>query len=368
MSRSWVLMMLCAIALWMSNDAMAQAIDDDDMGAAQEACEDVAEALREACLDAEIAKLERVLIARRAYQGWLADRLVEDGGARNLALAVYLRRSALAMSAAIDEATPSAEKADGLLSAWMDAARADAGHDGVAWSLLASTAGSKGKPHLQGDDIARAWAEAEPDNLTPLLILMRSNDDAETIFASLDSRSRHAIYWGEVQALGLHAVERHPPKAEWRDDIPEFSNDGYEAFGAGLASLLTLPSYQYILAACKPPLIDISDRRAQCHRLGSMLQEDADTLIGNFIGNALLRNSAGSGTERAAAETARNRLRWLQSQAQAYQGPAYEAAYRAALREGSSFNERTLIERTLQAVGAAPEPPDDWVPDVVSPK
>jgi hypothetical protein len=169
--------------------------------------------------------------------------------------------------------------------------------------------------------------------------------------------------------LGLHAVERHPPKAEWRDEITEFSNASQSTFGTELASVLALPLYQHLIAACKPPLIDSThDRRAQCTRLGSMLQNHADTLIGNFIGNALLRFSADSDAARTTAGAARNRLCWRQSQVQAYEGPAYEAAYQAALREGGPFDESTLIDRALKAVGAAPEPPDDWVPDVVSPK
>ena len=368
---------MCVVALSMAAGVIAWTqATADDLGTPEEACVEVDAASLDACLDAEFAKQERTIIATRAYQIWLADRLAEDGGARNLALALHLRHRALAapevlnQADVVNQADHAADEIDGLLSNWMDKASAGAGHDGVVWALLASTAELPLMPKPHGVDLTHAWAEAEPDNLTPLLMRMRSQDDAAMIFAALDVRSRHAIYWDEVQALGLHAVERHPPKAQWRDEMPAFFKAGHEHFGTELASALALPLYQHLMAACKPPLIDTKfDRRAQCSRLGTMLQDRADTLIGRFIGNALLRFSADSDAARATAEVARNRLRWRQSRVQAHQGAAYDAAYQAALREGGPFDETMLIDRALKAVGVElSEPPDDWVPDVVSPK
>lgn len=319
-------------------------------------CADAPPMLRQACLDAE----RRADAAQRAYALWLADQLAADGDARDLALALFVRRGALLTPDVLAGiADGKAVPPDPVLERWYRKAYAKAGRDGVTWSLLASAWGQMAMPRPADRDAQAVWAKAEPDNLAPLLLALREGEGIDAVFAALPKRSHNRVYWNAVQALAMDAVRRHPPKPEWRDAIPALRDKPLEAYGQELGTAVELPSYRGLLEACTPHAA-ATDRRAPCRALSIVMQDTSDVLIGRMIGNLLLRLNATDDAGRAAAHAGWRPLFWRQRQLGAHGDARYEAAYRDALRTDPAADEVTLIDSALRAVGADPVPPADW--------
>lgn len=313
--------------------------------------------MRPGCIDSA----RRSDTAERAYALWLADRLAEDGGARNLAFALFVRRGALLTPETLRQAAAGTTAPDPTLAAWYRRAWDGAGDDGVAWSLLASAQGQPLMPALAGRDAVAAWAKAQPDNLAPMLLARRDGEPMDAIFAALDTRSRNAVYWNPVQALAMDAVRRHPPKAEWRDAVPALRDGALDAYGLELGTAVELPSYRSLIEACGPPARDtLPERRAQCRRLGTTLQDASDAMIARMVGNLLLRLSADDDASRAAAHAAWRPLFWRQKMIGEHGDDRYQAAYRDALRADPAQDEVSLVDHALRAVDVDPAPPADW--------
>jgi len=320
-------------------------------------CADTPLPLRPGCIDSA----RRSDTAERAYALWLADRLAEDGGARNLAFALFVRRGALLTPETLIQANAGTAVPDATLVRWQRRAWDDAGDDGVVWSLLASAEGQPLMPTQAGRDAVAAWAKAEPDNLAPLLLARRDGEPVEAIFVALDARPRNTLYWNAVQALAIEAVLRHPPKAEWRDAVPALRERPLEAYGAELGAAVELPSYRSLITACSPPARDaVPERRAQCRQLGTRLQDVSDAMIARMIGSLLMRLSADDEATRAAAHAAWRPLFWRQKLVGEHADARYDAAYWAALRADPTQDEVALIDHALRAVGVDPAPPGDW--------
>lgn len=319
-----------------------------------EPCSDVPLMLRQTCRDAE----RRTDAAQRAYALWLADRLAEDGGARDLAFALFVRRGALLTPEALARIDGGEALVDPVLERWYRKAYAKAGRDGVAWSLLASAWGQMAMPRPADRNAQAAWAKADRDNLAPLLLALREGEGLDVVFAALPKRPHNRVYWNAVQALAMDAVRRHPPTPEWRDAIPALRDKPLEAYGQELGTAVELPSYRGLLEACTPH--DTVDRRTPCRALGATMQDASDVLIGRMIGNLLLRLNAVDDAGRAAAHAGWRPLFWRQRQLGAHGDARYDAAYRDALRADPAADEVTLIDRALRAVGADPLPLADW--------
>jgi len=345
---------LCAGAWTPPTRAQAAATLEERFAAG---CADTPLPMRPGCIDAA----RRADTAERAYALWLADRLAEDGGARHLAFALFVRRGALLTPETLAQAVAGAAAPDAALDAWYRRARDAAGDDGVVWSLLASAQAQPLMPAPAGDDATAAWAEAQPDNLAPLLLARRADAPLDALFAALDARPRNAVYWDPVQALAMDAVRRHPPKAEWRDAIPALRDGALDAYALELGAAVELPPYRSLIEACSPPARDaVPERRAQCRRLGTTLQDASDVMVARMIGNLLLRLSADDDASRAAAHAAWRPLFWRQRLIGEHGDARYQSAYRDALRADPAQDEVTLIDRALRAVGVDPAPAADW--------
>lgn len=319
------------------------------------ACADTPLMLRPTCLDAA----RRADEAQRAYALWLADRLAEDGGARDLAFALFVRRGALLTPEALVRIDDGEALVDPVLERWYSKAYAKAGRDGVAWSLLASAWGQLAMPKPADRDAQTAWAKADRDNLAPLLLALREGEGIDAVFGALPKRPHNRVYWNAVQALAMDAVRRHPPTSEWRDAIPALRDKPLEAYGQELGTAVELPSYRGLLEVCTPHDAG-PDRRGPCRDLATEMQDGSDVLIARMIGNLLLRLNATDDAGRAAAHAGWRPLFWRQRQIGAHGDARYEAAYRDALRADPAADEVTLIDRALRAVGADPVPPVDW--------
>ena len=356
--KNGVLACLLAVA-WLAvagaPQASAEAPVAPSMPGPTASCADAPPMLRQACLDTE----RRADAAQRAYALWLADRLAEDGGARDLAFALFVRRGALLTPDLLAQLAEGPVATDPVLERWYRKAYAKAGRDGVAWSLLASAWGQAAMPRPADRNAQAAWAKADRDNLAPLLLALRAGEGIDAVFAALPKRPHNRVYWNAVQALAIDAVRRHPPKPEWRDAIPALRDKPLEAYGQELGTAVELPSYRGLLEACTPH-DGGPDRRGPCRDLAIALQDRSDVLIARMMGNLLLRVNAADDAGRAAAHAGWRPLFWRQRQIGAHGDARYEVAYRDALLADPAADEVTLIDRALRAVGADPVPPADW--------
>ena len=133
---------------------------------AEEPCAEISVFARARCLREEDARHEKMKRASREYHAWLADRLAEDGGARNFALAANLRALSLGGELFYTSANLPLLEGDARLAEWVDRASRDVGGDGLVHMLLIRPFSPRDEARVQA---ARdAWRDADRANLAPL--------------------------------------------------------------------------------------------------------------------------------------------------------------------------------------------------------
>ncbi|MFD0725918.1 hypothetical protein [Lysobacter brunescens] len=312
---------------------------------------------REAERDAERSRTSR------DYHAWLADRLAEDGSARDLAIAAHLR--AMSISGTLYEtgdSLPSLDK-DTRLAAWVQRATREGPDDPLVHMLLNRRFSTSDTMRLAA--LHAQWARIEPGNVVPLMFAAETERPrASALPIRSPTASRFDLHYNALLLAVIDAFERHPPGANraavlFGGDVPTL----YSYASSMAMAMLQLPRFIDTIDACRgDALVSAPERRTDCQQLGHLLADDSDTLIAHMMGLALLVRASDTPCERAAAEERRRQAGWLMhewrvlSDDQAIQ--ADETASRQAL--SSTQDEMSYMRVILQHHGIATEPAPDW--------
>ena len=390
-----VLLSLCAGALPAQSGVLVTGTPftlEEFMIEAREACDGLRGRERRRCVReaeaearASAERLAAVAPVALAYRKRLVEGLAAEGDARSLALAAVLGSDG-PLESPVE--TPGAS--DDIDALWQQDPRV------VQWrdaALAASAAEDKDDPLVlvlayvvSGDDvelqralIAR-WRAAEPDNLQPILVdaeLRRADTRGpsyestplpEPLFADAVRATRYREYFADLHRLAIHALRRHPPtEAElqaFRAHEPAFSADA-AGLGLGLGFWVAGPSTAYapLFRSCDESLYATRPgRREDCRRLGRLMSERGETLIGHLVGVALLRKTASDEAQREEARALREPYEWRSAQMQKTEIDlaAWSAGQVALLLRESDVTEAQMVEAGLQAMGLPTEPPAGW--------
>lgn len=305
-------------------------------------------------VDVQAVAAERVW---RNYQRRVAVELAESGQPRELALAAVLQD--LANSDEEGEVPD-----DATTAAWRQAAAAAAGADAIANATLVMGA-QAGSPLY--DQAARRWAQAEPDNLAPRLLL---EDGAEIALAEAPGLRRFDLHMYEHVRWMQSALQKHPPTANERavlfegEDIPLQEHAAISAMA--LWAAVAMPSLEPIGEACQGSALRSTPTRAGgCANIARVLVDHSDSSLGRMVGIGMLERMAGNASERAEAQALRRRMDWqmLEWGRIATGQPRDGAAqFVRLLADPQVRTEQDLIERVLAEAGVALEPPAGWQP------
>jgi len=304
-----------------------------------------------------------------AYDGYslrLSQTLAAKGGARNLALAAWLRdlggrRNAVAGMP--DDDTPSQAMPEGAqVAAWRrDAARAR-DRDLMTDLLLVSVDGTVGR------DAATRWAAAEPDNAAPLLFQGLS---ADGLLAAMRGRQRFDLHFIDESRWLAGVYAANPPNAAelapLSDDDAPLSPDAITVNGSGgLWATVAIPNFRDLVRACSGTALRATPTRpADCAHAADVMADASDTAIGRLIGIGLRERSASDDAVRAAAQQARRRSDWQLSEwGRVAQSLPDDGApqFLRLLRDPSVHTEIDLIGRALREANVPLDPPAGWQP------
>ena len=305
-------------------------------------------------VDARAVAAERVW---RNYQQRIAVVMAETGQPRELALAAVLH----------DFANADAEGGfpdDAATAAWRQAAAQGAGADVIANSMLMMGSEAGG---AQREQAARRWAQAEPDNIAPLLLL---EDGGGRVLGGARGLRRFDLHMYDQVRWIQSALLRHPPSAAERAVL--FDDDGgtveeYAAISAmALWAAVAIPSLQPLTQGCEPgALRSTPTRAADCGHIARTLVGYSDSSLGRMLGIGMLERLAGNASERAEAQALRRRMDWQMLEwGRIAAGQPRDGAPQFArlLGDPQVRTEQDLIERILAEAGVPLDPPAGWQP------
>lgn len=355
---------------------------------AREACDGLRGRERKRCIReaeaearASAERLAAVAPVAYAYRKRLVEGLAAEGTARSLALAAVLGLDGPLEAPGASDEIDALWQQDPRIAQWRDAA------------LAAGAAGGEDDPivlvlafAVSGDDVelqrvlTARWRAAEPDNLQPILVeaeLERERASqassqtaplSEPLFAAAVRTVRYREYFVDLHRLAIQALRRHPPtEAElqaFRAHEPAFSADA-AGLGLGMALWAVGPSTAYgpLFRSCDEGLYAThAGRREDCRRLGRLMAERGETLIGYLVGVALLRKTASDEAQREEARALREPYEWRAAQIRNMDIDlaAWSAAQVARLMREGDVTEAQMVEAGLQAMGLPTEPPPEW--------
>ena len=306
-------------------------------------------------LDAQAIAAERVW---RNYQQRIAVAIAGSGQTRDLALAAVLQDVATA-----DPDQPSASDADAR--AWRQAAAGIAGQDVLANAMLMMGDGD-GAQALR-EQAARRWAQAEPDNIAPLLF---QHDGVDALLANARHLTRFDLHmYDQVRWIQSKLVQ-HPPSANEREvlfgeeAVPIQEHAAVSAMA--LWAAVAIPSLQELAEACEGrALRATASRGADCAHVARVLVGYSDSSLGRMLGIGMLETMAGNASERAEAQALGRRMDWqmlewgrISSQQPRDGAPQFVRL----LADPQVRTEQDLIERILTEAGVALDPPAGWQP------
>ena len=304
--------------------------------------------------DAQAVAAQRVW---RNYQQRVAVLLAETGQPRDLALAAVLEELTSVDAEGRIADNPTAD-------AWRAAAAAGAGADVIANSML-----------MMGEEAASAvreaaalrWAQAEPDNIAPRLLL---EGGAEMALARARDMRRFDLHMYDQVRWIQSALLRHPPTAAERAVL--LGSDGGTAeeraaiSAMGLWAAVAMPTLQPLAEACGGSALRATPaRRADCEHIARTLVGYSDTSLGQMFGIGMLERMAGSASGRAEVQALQRRMDWQMLEwgriatAQERDGAAQ---FVRLLADPSVQTEQDLVERILAEAGVPLDPPAGWQP------
>lgn len=305
--------------------------------------------------DAQAIAAERVA---RNYHQRIAAQIAGSGQARDLALAAVLRELAVA-----DPRDRS--QADGQAGAWRSAAAGQAGADALANALLMM--GSGASDDTVREQAAQRWAQAEPDNIAPLLF---QGDGVETLLAGARGYTRFDLHmYDQVRWIQSKLVQHAPTANEQAvmfgaEAAPVEEHAAISAMAIWAA--VAIPSLQELVQACEgPALRATSTRRDDCEYLARILVGASDSSLGRMLGIDMLARMAGNASERAEAQALRRRMDWQMlewGRISAQQPREGAPQFVRLLADPSVRTEHDLIERILTGAGVPLDPPAGWQP------
>ena len=304
--------------------------------------------------DAQAVAAERVW---RNYQQRVAVLLAETGQPRDLALAAVLQdlASVDAEGRIPDNATT---------AAWRSAAARNAGADVIANAML-MMGEDAGSPLREA--AARRWAQAEPGNMAPRLLLQNG---AEIVLAEARDMRRFDQHMYDQVRWIQSALLRHPPTAAERAVL--LGNDGgtveeHAAINAmALWAAVAMPSLEPLSQACQPGALRATPTRAaDCTYIARTFVGHSDSTLGRMLGIGMLERMAGNASERAEVQALQRRMDWQMLEwgriatAQERDGAAQ---FVRLLGDPSVQTEQDLVERILAEAGVPLDPPAGWQP------
>ena len=331
-------------------------------------CADIAQGpKRDACLADAQARREREDNASRRYHLWLADRLVEDGGARNLAIAANLRAIALGDNLYDADVALPALDGDAKLADWIASATREGRDDALVLTLLHRRFGTHDDPRRKA--VLARWQAIEPDNLAPWRFEDEiANADADTLLARSEHATHVELHYIDTLRTVVAAFERHPPRASLAKRIFVGETSTLRDYAGAVASaMFTFPRFSPAINACKGDgALAIAGRSEACLRYGRLQADHSDTLIEQLMGLAILRYSTEGDMAAAAVERRRRALSWLLDRWHDYDRThPNQLSDAMAERIGAApdeTDERALMAEVLESKGVSLTPPDDWEP------
>lgn len=313
--------------------------------------------VREAEREADKARISR------EYHAWLADRLAEDGGARNLAIAAHLR--AMSVSGSLyesDDALP-ALKNDARIAEWVDRATREGQDDPLVHALLNRRFSASDDQRLS--TLRMHWSRVAPDNFVPVMFSTEAGrSGANDMVALARSASRFDLHYNALLLAVIDAFERHPPSADraavlFGGDVPTL-----HSYASSMAmAVLQLPRFIDAIDACRGDALSRApQRRADCLQFGHLLADDSDTLIAHMMGLAILVRASDTPCVRKAAEERRRQAAWLMNRWQVLSSdPTVQTDDQTSRQALSSTqDEMEYMRVVLKHNGIAIEPPPDW--------
>lgn len=321
-------------------------------GSRQVECE-----VREAEREADKARISR------EYHGWLADRLVEDGGARNLAIAAHLRAMSVSGMLYESDDTLPALKNDDRIAEWVERATREGQDDPLVHALLNRRFSTSDDQRLSA--LRMRWSRIAPDNFAPVMFSTEAGRSGTNDMTALaHNASRFDLHYNALLHAVVDAFERHPPSAEraavlFGGDVPTL-----HSYASSMAmAMLQLPRFIDTIDACRgDALIRTPERRADCLQVGRLLADDSDTLIAHMMGLAILVRASDTPCARKAAEERRRHAAWLMNRWQVLlNDPTVQTDDEASRQALSSTQDEMAFMRTiLEHHGIAIEPAADW--------
>lgn len=301
--------------------------------------------------NAQAVAADRVM---RNYHLRVAAELPAAGQARDLALAATLHRLATA-----DEDTTGGESP---ATAWRHRAAQAAGEDVVANALLLMAIDRESDPVVE--QAARRWAQAEPDNIVPVLF---QPDGADALLANAHRFTRFDQHMYERVRWVQAALERHPPTASERavlfggEEVPAAEHAAISAMA--LVAVAT-PPLQRLSQACDDAALRATPTRPRdCEHLARVMADTSDSTLARMIGIDMLGRLADTPARRAEAQALRRRMDWQMfewGRISAQQPRDGAPQFVRVLADPRVRTEQDLVERILTDAGVALEPPDGW--------
>lgn len=326
-------------------------------------CADVEASLHDACESREAAREALRARTSREYHAWLANRLVEDGGARNLAIAAQLR--AMSLSGALfdnGESLPEIE-ADARISSWVAQATREGQDDGLVLMLLNRRLSTSDDARLAA--LRMQWQRIDPGNFMPAMFV------AEARASGLDGLpelargfSKFNVHFVEQLRVVVDAFERHPPDSEQASILLEGEVSTLRRYAATVGVfMIEFPRFVDAMNACRgDALTRTRERRKDCQHLGELFVDRSDTLIAHAIGLAILARSADDDAAREAIEARRRLIQWQMGQWQllSLEPPTAEAEDAAVRALSTATSEIDLMHAGLKHHGIDLIPSPCW--------
>lgn len=325
--------------------------------ASVEASQQVECEVREAEREADKARISR------EYHGWLADRLVEDGGARNLAIAAHLRAMSVSGTLYESDDTLPALKNDARIAEWVERATREGQDDPLVHAVLNRRFSTSDDQRLSA--LRMRWSRIAPDNFVPVMFSTEADRSGTNDMAALArTASRFDLHYNALLLAVVDAFERHPPSTDrtavlFGGDVPTL-----HSYASSMAmAMLQLPRFVDAINACRGDAVNRApQRRADCLQFGHLLADDSDTLIAHMMGLAILVRAASNECGRAAAEERRRHAAWLMNRWQVLStdAPTREDDELSRQALSSTQDEMQYMRVVLKHHDIAIEPAPDW--------
>lgn len=355
------------VALWLTPSLLVLAQHPRDLPAwpepAEPPCTKLESDARYECESHEAERLSERARISRDYHGWLADRLAEDGGARNLAIAAQLR--AMSLSGALyesDDTLPALE-GDARIASWIERAMREGRDDVLVHMLLNRRFSAADAPRLA--TLRAQWMRIAPSNLVPVMFDAEARAKAvDALPALARDASRFDVYWAEQLRTVVDAFLRHPPGPAHAAVLLEEDTSTVRSYAATMALyMVEFPRFVDAIDACRGEVLKRSpERRGDCLQLGSLLADRSDTLIAHVMGLAILVRVADDEAGRAAAEERRRLTGWQMHKWQVLSAetPAEIADDVTARALPAATSELDLMRAALTHHGIQLAPPPCW--------